>query len=269
MKLPEWAQREEIYNPGRDRDYFISRSLLRLVSILKALRQQHGPSRWSVAPGPALMTALLMILLIVLCRTMAFLWAVLAGELVLLAFHPGRQLRPTLAAALAASAVCAVIVAPAFFLGNGRHVFLLPCKTCLTVLCLMLLQQNVSWHKLTAALRAFHVPSLVIFILDTTLRYIAILGQESAELLTALKLRSVGHNPDKKAALSGVAGMMLQKSQRLSQDLYEAMRCRGFTGEYKIYDEGKRRSLSPATGVLLLMLLSYVYLFVRLEGVLS
>ena len=66
MKLPEWAQREEIYNPGRDRDYFISRSLLRLVSILKALRQQHGPSRWSVAPGPALMTALLMILLIVL-----------------------------------------------------------------------------------------------------------------------------------------------------------------------------------------------------------
>ena len=65
---------------------------------------------------------------------MAFLWAVLAGELVLLAFHPGRQLRTTLAAALAASAVCAVIVAPAFFLGNGQHVYLLPCKTCLTVL---------------------------------------------------------------------------------------------------------------------------------------
>lgn len=63
--------------------------------------------------------------------------------------------------------------------------------------------------------------------------------------------------------------MMLQKSQRLSQDLYEAMRCRGFTGEYHVYDEGKRRSLSPATGVLLLMLLSYVYLFARLEGVLS
>ena len=119
MKLPEWAQREENYNPGRDRDYFISRSLLRLVSILKALRQQHGPSRWAVGAGPALVTTLMMILLVVLCRTMAFLWAVLAGELVLLAFHPGRQLRTTLAAALAASAVCAVIVAPAFFLGNG------------------------------------------------------------------------------------------------------------------------------------------------------
>ena len=105
MKLPEWVQREETYNPGRDRDYFISRSLLRLVSVLKALRQQHGPSRWNVGAGPALITTLVMILLIVLCRTTAFLWAVLAGELVLLAFHPGRQLRTTLAAALAASAV--------------------------------------------------------------------------------------------------------------------------------------------------------------------
>ena len=34
MKLPEWAVREEIYNPGSDRDYFISRSLLKIVSIL-------------------------------------------------------------------------------------------------------------------------------------------------------------------------------------------------------------------------------------------
>ena len=73
--------------------------------------------------------------------------------------------------------------------------------------------------QINGSLRTFHVPSLVIFILDTTLRYIAILGQESAELLTALKLRSVGHNPDKKAALSGVAGMMLQKSSACRRTL--------------------------------------------------
>ena len=69
----------------------------------------------------------------------------------------------------------------------------------------MLLQENLAWHELTGALRTFRVPSLVIFILDTTLRYIAILGQEASDLLTALKLRSVGHNPDKKSAMSGVS----------------------------------------------------------------
>lgn len=151
-----------------------------------------------------------MVLFVVLARTTAFLWAVLAGELVLLCFHRGRQLRQVLGAALAAALFCAVIVAPSFFLGNGRYALLLPCKTFLTVTALMLLQENLAWHELTGALRTFRIPSLVIFILDTTLRYIAILGQEASELLTALKLRSVGHNPDKQAAMSGVAGIMLQ-----------------------------------------------------------
>ena len=49
----------------------------------------------------------------------------------------------------------------------------------------MLLQENLAWHELTGALRTFRVPSLVIFILDTTLRYIVILGQEASDLLTA------------------------------------------------------------------------------------
>ena len=248
MKLPEWAQREENYNPGRDRDYFISRSLLRLVSILKALRQQHGPSRWAVGAGPALVTTLMMILLVVLCRTMAFLWAVLAGELVLLAFHPGRQLRTTLAAALAASAVCAVIVAPAFFLGNGQHVYLLPCKTCLTVLGLMLLQQKciVAQTDGGPAGLSRSVPDHLHFGYDPALHRHSRpgIGRTPDGLEATLRRQ----NPDKKAALSGVAGIMLQKSQRLSQDLYEAMRCRGFTGEYQVYDDGKKTPLVPGDG---------------------
>jgi len=269
MKLPEWAAREEIYNPGSDRDYFISRSLLRLVSILTALRSQGLRPTRPIGAAPALLATLVMVLFVVLARTTAFLWAVLAGELVLLCFHRGRQLRQVLGAALAAALFCAFLVAPSFFLGNGRYAFLLPCKTFLTVTALMLLQENLAWHELTGALRTFRVPSLVIFILDTTLRYIVILGQEASDLLTALKLRSVGHNPDKKAAMSGVSGILLQKSQRLSQDLYEAMCCRCFTGDYRPYEDGRKRRFSPATGLLVLALLAYVYLFIRLEGVLS
>ncbi|WP_337371601.1 energy-coupling factor transporter transmembrane component T [Megasphaera sp.] len=269
MKLPEWAAREEIYNPGRDRDYFISRSLLRLVSILTALRSQGLRPTRPIGAAPALLATLVMVLFVVLARTTAFLWAVLAGELVLLCFHRGRQLRQVLGAALAAALFCAVIVAPAILLGNGRYALLLPGKTFLTVTALMLLQENLAWHELTGALRTFRIPSLVIFILDTTLRYITILGQEASELLTALKLRSVGHNPDKQAAMSGVAGVMLQKSQRLSQDMYEAMRCRGFTGEYTAYDGGRKRRFTPAAALLILVLLVYAYLFIRLEGVFS
>ena len=269
MKLPEWAAREETYNPGSDRDYFISRSLLRLISILTSLRSQGLRSVRPVGAAPALLVVVLIIFLIVLARTTAFLWAVLAGELVLLCFHRGRQLRQSLGAALGAALFCAIIVAPSFFLGHGRYAFLLPGKTFLTVTALMLLQKNLAWHELTGALRTFRIPSLVIFILDTTLRYISILGQESAELLTALKLRSVGYNPDKQSAMSGIAGVMLQKSQRLSQDMYEAMRCRCFTGEYLSYDDKQKSLFSLATAMLVLVLLVYIYLFIRLEGVFS
>lgn len=40
--LPEWAKREESYRPDKDRDAFISRSLLRMMEMLKVLRAQAG-----------------------------------------------------------------------------------------------------------------------------------------------------------------------------------------------------------------------------------
>ena len=34
MDLPDWAKREESYRPDKDRDAFISRSLLRMMEML-------------------------------------------------------------------------------------------------------------------------------------------------------------------------------------------------------------------------------------------
>jgi cobalt/nickel transport system permease protein len=48
-----------------------------------------------------------------------------------------------------------------------------------------------------------------------------------------LKLRSVGRNKEKYTSVSGVAGTMFIKSKEMSEEMYEAMECRGFTGEYK------------------------------------
>ena len=51
--------------------------------------------------------------------------------------------------------------------------------------------------------------------------------------------------------------------------MYEAMRCRCFTGEYAAYDDGQKRRFTPAAALLILVLLAYAYLFIRLEGVFS
>ena len=151
------------------------------------------------------------------------------------------------------------------FWGPGPSL-LLPFKTFLCVTALNLLQQYFSWHEITAALRRFHLPPEVIFILDTTLRYLVVLGDQASLLLTSLKLRSVGHNPRKHKAMAGIMGIVVQRSQRLSLEMAEAMRCRCFTGEYPRLEGPRERG--PLLGRLVpcLLVAFYAFLYLRLEG---
>ena len=262
LTLPDWACQDEVYAPDRDRDYYITRSLLRLMLVLQALRQQASRKQHGTALL-GLVYTLLLILSLVLARHSAYLWAVGAGEAVLLCLLPARTLRQNLAGALLATLFCAAIVLPALWLGNGQHVLLLPAKTFLTVTALNLLQENFAWHSLTHACRQLHVPNIAIFLLDTTLRYIVLLGEEAAQLLTALKMRSIGHNTHKGRAIGGLLGVLLLRSQRMSLDMYDAMRCRCFTGDYPAPPSSWQ--LHRYDLLLLLLALIYMYLFLRLE----
>ena len=90
-------------------------------------------------------------------------------------------------------------------------------------------------------MRTFRIPSLFIFTLDITLKYISVLGEMCADILTSVSLRSVGKNPQKAKALSGVLGISFLKSREMAEEMYAAMCCRGFTGEYRIRKKYKLR----------------------------
>ena len=62
---------------------------------------------------------------------------------------------------------CLLLILPALIFWGTGPAILLPFKTFLCVTALNLLQQYFSWHEITAALRRFHLPPEVIFILDT------------------------------------------------------------------------------------------------------
>ena len=99
-----------------------------------------------------------------------------------------------------------------------------------------------------------------------TLRYLVLLGDQASLLLTALKLRSVGHNRKKHKAMAGIMGIVMQRSQRLSIEMAEAMRCRCFTGEYPLLREKKSDSSSVSVLPPILLFLFYGFLYLRLEG---
>ena len=178
-------------------------------------------------------------------------------------WHPyHRALRQLLGNALAASVFSAFLVLPAIWLGNGSNVLLIPCKTFLTVAALGLLTRFLPWNQLTAAMRVFHLPQVVIFIFDTTLRYIVLLGEIAGEMLTALKLRSIGHNPHKGRAISGILGVMFLRSREMSEEMYQAMVCRGYTGEYLV---ATARGRHRGGFWLALLFLLFVVLYLRIE----
>ena len=75
---------------------------------------------------------------------------------------------------------------------------------------------------------------MVVLTFDLALRGIYDLGTVAVEMLAALRLRSVGRNGDKAGSLGGVGGMLFLRANDSAETTYEAMRCRGFDGEYDL-----------------------------------
>lgn len=232
MTLPDWLKHDEDYHPTRDRDAFLSRSLLRVMAILFSLRAQG--QRTSRLPAyVALLLLAAWILFIVLTQTQTMLFAATTIELAVLALFSGAAIRRILGGALAAALFSFLLILPALVLAmGGERVVLLPWKSFLTMAAVMMLAESLMWHDATRALARLHVPETVILLLDTMLRALYLLGEQAGTMLLALKIRSIGHNPQKGRAMGGVLGNLYLRSQKLSQATYEAMSCRGFVGTY-------------------------------------
>ena len=78
------------------------------------------------------------------------------------------------------------------------------------------------------------------FVFDMTVKYLVVLGRSCKELLDALTLRSVGKNPDKKRAAGGILAVTYLRSQRMAEETYLAMHCRGYDGTYRYYMKHKK-----------------------------
>ena len=204
------------------------------MDILFSLRAQGRRTSRIPALG-ALLLLFAWILFIVLAQTTTLLFIATAVAFAVLAAFSGRAIRRVLGGALAAALFSLLLVLPAFFLSaGGGRALLLPWKSFLTMAGVMMLAESLMWHDVTRALARLHVPETVIFLLDTMLRSLYMLGLEAGRLLLALKLRSIGRNRQKSRAMGGVLGSLYLQSGRLSQATYEAMRCRGFVGTYGI-----------------------------------
>lgn len=239
--------------------------MLSLAGALGRLRIDDGQSgRLSPSATLKAVGGLLLIVLTSVSTNWAFTIVMLAALLVRVALLPQRALARTAATAFAAAGLSVLIMIPAILLGQSASAVRVGSKVLVSVSIVMCVTLSTTPSELTGALRTLHVPNLAIMTLELAFKGIVDLGHVALEVLCALKLRSVGKNRDKGSSIGGVGGVTLLKSAEASRATSEAMRCRGFEGEYA---PAGRTAPKPVDAAWCAILVLCVILFVYLEGV--
>ena len=261
--LPSWMCESEAYEPNIDKDGFITKSAQAILGVLAKLKWNAGKDRrFSASPSLKLCYTILFNLLTACSKNYLFSLIMVAGTILALASYPASAMKQILSGTIGAVLFSIFILLPAVFMGNPQILLTIGTKVFLSVTLIGMLSAGTAWNKLTASLRAFHIPDIFIFTLDITLKYIAVLGEICMEILTSLRLRSIGQNKKKAKAFSGILGISFLKSREMADEMYAAMCCRGFVGEYKT---GRKYAFRKQDIFYIFSMIAVVGLFVYLE----
>jgi cobalt/nickel transport system permease protein len=235
VPVPVWLLQDERYAPRRDKDAFLDRSILSFLAVLAKGRTRAGKEEGQARTEPLVkvLSVFSVILLISLARSPLFLALAGTGLLVVLALQSGRLIATVLKTGLAVAAFTVLILLPSVLWGRGSSAAMITVKVFLSVTSVKLVSATTEWASISGAFKRLRAPDLFILVFDIALKYISLLGEFALAMLYALKLRSVGRNTSKTASLAGIAGTLFLKSKEMAEDMYGAMECRGFTGEYR------------------------------------
>jgi cobalt/nickel transport system permease protein len=194
-----------------------------------------------IFPVQRLALAIFCILLCALSKNAVFPVTVIAVELVRLAMLPGERISDLLRRPLLATLFTALIMIPAAVMGYPSTLGNVTLKVFESVLVLALLNESVSWKDLTGAFSTLHLPDVFVYTLDSTVRYLVILGRFCNRLSEAVRLRTFRKTNWRKSGAGGIMGTVILKSNQMTSAQYEAMVCRGFRGKYRVSPLRRRR----------------------------
>ena len=213
----------------------MSSKLLKLIAKLFTddVSFQKNDSDRKAAGSVLLLSAFLCVILCSVSTNPWFVSCILAALLLSVSFMKAGQIISVLKPTLIAVAFAALITLPAAFMGSPKTVSTVTMKTAESVMLVAIVSERMGWKGMTRAAASLHLPDLFIMTLDTTVRYLHILGRFAARMAEAVSLRQVGEKNWKTAGNGGILGTTFMKSQRQAQMNAEAMACRCFDGTYK------------------------------------
>lgn len=234
--IPEWMKNEDSYVPPGGGGTFAFRTIRTISDVIGRLQFQSGHEKKYALPAlPKLCILVLLILVLSMNRSLLMLLFFTAAFLLLLCTWPPKDLLPVLGGAFFPTLMTAFLLLPAMVMDHGSlfNQLRIVWKVFLSVGMVGIFSHTTQWNHITAALRKMHVPGVFIFTIDITLKFIVILGRFISDVLTAYILRAVGNHRGENGTVGGVMGVTFFRGTEMSRELYEAMRCRGFTDDYR------------------------------------
>ncbi len=234
--IPDWLKKNDDYVPPRGGGTFALKTIRSISEAVSRLRFQQGHEKAHAFPALLKLCLLfLSILLISFSRNSLILMAFTAVSLLYLSFWPAKDILHILKSTLFAVILSFLLLLPAMLMdpsGIANQLRII-WKVFLSVLLVLVFSHTTQWNHITSSLRKLHIPGIFVFTLDITLKYIVLLGRFISDILTSYMLRAVGSHTGKYRSLGGVMGVAFLRGTDMSSQMVEAMRCRGFTDDYR------------------------------------
>jgi cobalt/nickel transport system permease protein len=259
--IPCWLTQQEDYTPSKDRESFLTRSTASILWVLSRFKKtQHVLKAKNINTVLRLFGVLLAVVLTSASRNFYFVYVMIAVTAVLLAMCNGGTIKSILRVLVPAEIISLIILIPAAITGSPHTLVSITARVFVTVTIVMRFNLTTPFNKITSALKFFHLPDIIIFTLDLTIQYISILAQICYEMLTALKVRSIGKNTKKSKSVSGILGVTFIKSHQYARVTQQAMECRGFDGSFPKTKQGKLTKYDIGYLAILLILIGvFIY----------
>lgn len=107
-------------------------------------------------------------------------------------------------------------------------------KTALLVSAVSLLVSTTGMADLSRQLVSMRVPEMFVLQLVLTYRYLAVLAEESRSMCAAYVLRRPGARGTHIKDMGTFVGVLLLRSIARAERVYDAMKCRGFSGTWPV-----------------------------------
>ena len=113
--------------------------------------------------------------------------------------------------------------------------FRIALRTGISISFAALLLMTTRWQRITGAFASLRLPQAAVAVLDMAYRYIFFLAESAQEMFEARFLRTVGKIPSSvgRKQTGGGAAILFLKSRATGDEVYDAMRCRGYGGGFR------------------------------------